>query len=1250
MSSVGQAVGGVVGAIVGFYAGNPVLGAQIGMMIGGAIDPPKGPTINGPRLTDLSVQTSTYGAFIPRNYGTMAQNGNVFWVQGDKLIEVITPTSSGGKGAPKTTTNTASYYATFAVGLCEGPIDGVRRIWIGNQLWYDAGSNDLATIVASNQNASQFTLYPGTDTQSPDPLIQADKGIANVPAYRGLAYIVFDRLPLAAYSNSILGAQVKAEIVKLGTNDFTTQSVVMRNATWGAVSWNGSAFVAVEDGGTGVAVSYDGQNWTDSVMPSGNWESITYGVTVNGLALYCTVSVTNYPNNVAISSDGISWTAYAMPSANAWSSVANLNGIFCAVSTNSVHGSPVAYSSDATIWTESSMPVAASWNAITASDTVFCAVSNGTTCAVSADGLNWTAGSMPVSANWSDVIWNGSVFCAVSHDSNDSATSVDGLTWTAGGALPYASGWKSVAWNGKEFLAVNNVSNMIGASSADGAVWAALTLPNEPWNDVVNAGGIFFALTHDNISSNSAFIYRNQLSSTVVLGDIVQAECLTSQLLTAGDLDVTDLVDTVRGYRVTKLGAIRGAIDPLRAAFPFDVVQHGYQIKFKRRGSASVATIASTELDARAAGDAPGVQITTVREMDSVLPRRVSVSYVDVTREYDINQQYFQRLNTDAVSEKSIDLPIVFNATEAIQKAETLLYMYWLERYDVSLRLPPTYAQLEPGDVITVTSPAADYELRLTSVNTLPDGRLECAAKFNQAALYTPTAIGEEGSSTGNTMSISGAALYRLLDIPLVRDQDDMAGFPVAMSGYLSGWPGGILYRSDDGGQSWIDLQAFSSGATIGYAPTVLSGYGSTVYDLSGTLTVKLYCGSLASVSESQMFAGQNWFAYGVDGRWEIIAARNAVLQGDGSYMLSDFLRGQQGTEWASGLHAANDHIVLLETAYLDFVSVNSSIIGSARNYRAITLGKTLDSDASQSFTYNGVNLECLSPVNLTGSRDFSSGDWTLTWTRRSRFSGWRDYVDAPLGETTASYEIDIYSDGTYTTVKRTIASASESISYTGAQQVTDFGWLQPIVYVKAYQLSATVGRGYPLTGSVDRTATYSRDWNDGSINGQSLFGNAGAAQAVVAQQITLASAASTDAKIRLDEINSCKDFDFTVDIICPPAGEESGVVFGTSYWGNANDTYAYLVNLSTSGITLAKGSNSAVGSYTVIYSAGIGYIAGTSYALRVRKRGSLIEGWIDGVQRVNSTDSTFTAAGQIGLRVFNATTAAAFDNLQISY
>jgi hypothetical protein len=106
--------------------------------------------------------------------------------------------------------------------------------------------------------------------------------------------------------------------------------------------------------------------------------------------------------------------------------------------------------------------------------------------------------------------------------------------------------------------------------------------------------------------------------------------------------------------------------------------------------------------------------------------------------------------------------------------------------------------------------------------------------------------------------------------------------------------------------------------------------------------------------------------------------------------------------------------------------------------------------------------------IALAGARDPSSNDWTLTWIRRTREGGeWRDNVDASLGESSQVYQIDVFSDGTYATVKRTITTSTPDASYSSADQVTDFGANQATLYLKIYQLSSVVGRGYPLTQSL---------------------------------------------------------------------------------------------------------------------------------------------------------------------------------------
>ena len=49
-------------------------------------------------------------------------------------------------------------------------------------------------------------------------------------------------------------------------------------------------------------------------------------------------------------------------------------------------------------------------------------------------------------------------------------------------------------------------------------------------------------------------------------------------------------------------------------------------------------------------GQAPGVQITVSREMDSQLPRRVTVQHLDYDREYNTGTQYAERINTAAIN------------------------------------------------------------------------------------------------------------------------------------------------------------------------------------------------------------------------------------------------------------------------------------------------------------------------------------------------------------------------------------------------------------------------------------------------------------------------------------------------------------------------------------------------------------------------------------------------------------------------
>lgn len=185
---------GAVGAGVGFLVGGP-LGAKIGFSIGSALGGGLGGEKieqEGPRLTDLKVQASTYGTMIPITYGTVRITGNVIWST-DKL-ETVTTEESGGKGGggPEVESTTYSYRISCAIALCEGEISGLIRIWANGKLIFD-GDNA----------GPSFTVYNGTETQTPSPLMEGYLGAGNVPAYRGLSYIEFADFQLAEFGNQI---------------------------------------------------------------------------------------------------------------------------------------------------------------------------------------------------------------------------------------------------------------------------------------------------------------------------------------------------------------------------------------------------------------------------------------------------------------------------------------------------------------------------------------------------------------------------------------------------------------------------------------------------------------------------------------------------------------------------------------------------------------------------------------------------------------------------------------------------------------------------------------------------------------------------------------------------------------------------------------------------------------------------------------------------------------------------------------
>ena len=179
LTAVGSALGGPIGGAIGAIAGQVIDGELF-----------KPAARQGPRLTDLAVQTSTYGAQIPKLFGRMRVAGTVVWAT--DLIETK-KTQGGGKG--RAATDSYSYSASFAVLLSARAIVRVERIWADGKLLRGA-AGDLKVELAV------LRVHDGGDDQMVDPLIASAEG-GEASAWRGSAYAVFEGLQLADYGNRI---------------------------------------------------------------------------------------------------------------------------------------------------------------------------------------------------------------------------------------------------------------------------------------------------------------------------------------------------------------------------------------------------------------------------------------------------------------------------------------------------------------------------------------------------------------------------------------------------------------------------------------------------------------------------------------------------------------------------------------------------------------------------------------------------------------------------------------------------------------------------------------------------------------------------------------------------------------------------------------------------------------------------------------------------------------------------------------
>jgi len=137
------------------------------------------------KVLSLRVSQSAFGTTIPRVWGKARVSSNLLWYGDFQAHEQKSKTGKGGSGGGGTATYT--YSASFALGLCAGPIAGVSRVWI------DDTSYEPSKL--------GFALNTGALAQKPWSYLSSnypDKAIG----YSGMAYAACANYDLGDSYNS----------------------------------------------------------------------------------------------------------------------------------------------------------------------------------------------------------------------------------------------------------------------------------------------------------------------------------------------------------------------------------------------------------------------------------------------------------------------------------------------------------------------------------------------------------------------------------------------------------------------------------------------------------------------------------------------------------------------------------------------------------------------------------------------------------------------------------------------------------------------------------------------------------------------------------------------------------------------------------------------------------------------------------------------------------------------------------------
>ena len=136
----------------------------------------KNTTNRADMIADFQINSASYGEVVPEVLGTTRLSGNIIYYDDFTPHEHRSTTRTGKGGGSKHTEITYTYTVACAIGLCEGPIAGIGKVWRDKEI-YTYPSEKI-----------ELTAYNGDYGQTPWPYVLSKHPEKALP-YSGLAYM-----------------------------------------------------------------------------------------------------------------------------------------------------------------------------------------------------------------------------------------------------------------------------------------------------------------------------------------------------------------------------------------------------------------------------------------------------------------------------------------------------------------------------------------------------------------------------------------------------------------------------------------------------------------------------------------------------------------------------------------------------------------------------------------------------------------------------------------------------------------------------------------------------------------------------------------------------------------------------------------------------------------------------------------------------------------------------------------------------